>query len=173
MRILEKQKALELLAQHTELLLQGDRGCLLCALCRRRDQAWIVHENPAGVVLLDRFGNRCGHLLIVAKRHVESATGFDWPEFSELQRLSFEACRVLEQTLQPKRVYVAALGASTPLSTSYPHYHLHVVPIDTDGEDARPARVFSWSSGIVEYTLEEAREITAKLQAAWQKLPGG
>jgi diadenosine tetraphosphate (Ap4A) HIT family hydrolase len=172
-RTLEKDEALERLAEHTRVLLQGDHGCLLCALCRRRDQAWIVHENASGVVVLDRFGNRYGHLMIVARRHVESATGFDWPEFSELQRLSFEACRVLEQTLQPKRVYVAALGASTPLSTSYPHYHLHVVPIDTDGEDARPARVFSWSSGIVEYAPAEALELTAKLQKAWQELQSG
>ncbi|MNC96194.1 hypothetical protein D3C83_134980 [compost metagenome] len=75
--------------------------------------------------------------------------------------------------MQPKRVYVAALGASTPLSTSYPHYHLHVVPIDTDGEDARPARVFSWSSGIVEYEPTEAPKLIARLQEAWEKLHYG
>jgi diadenosine tetraphosphate (Ap4A) HIT family hydrolase len=139
----------------------------LCALCRRRDQAWVVHETPSGIVVLDRFGNRFGHLLVIARRHVESATGFAWPEFSDLQRLGYDACQALERALEPKRVYVAALGASTALSTSYPHYHLHVVPLDSDGADARPARVFSWSSGIVNYEPDEALALTARLKAAW------
>jgi len=169
LRVIEKREALQLLEQHTRELLNDRQGCVMCALVERRDRTLTLQENESGVVLLDRFGSRPGHLLVVSRKHVESVSDFRWQEFSELQRLGFDACRVLERTLGPKRVYMAALGASTALSTSFPHYHLHVVPIHDDDERARPAQVFSWSSGIVVYEGTEAPELVATLRRAWPK----
>jgi histidine triad (HIT) family protein len=169
LRIVPKPEALALLERHTLDLLNGGEGCVMCALAGRRDHELIIHEDARGVVRLDRFGSRRGHLLVVAKRHVESATALDWPEFCEIQRLAYDACRVIENTLRPKRVYVAALGASNALSMSYPHYHLHLVPVYEDDESARPAQVFSWSAGVVVYEPAEASELVAELGDAWPK----
>lgn len=169
MRIAEKPEALALLAQHTTQLLGAAGGCIMCALASGRDPALLVHQNAHGAVLLDRFGSRRGHLLVVAKRHLESVSEFEWEEYAELQRLGFDACRVLESALQPKRVYVAVLGAATALATSYPHYHVHLVPIVEDDARARPAQVFSWSAGVVIYEAQEAAALVAELGSAWPR----
>jgi hypothetical protein len=64
-------------------------------------------------------------------------------------------------------VYTAALGSSSELPMTYAHFHLHVVPVLDEGESARPAQVFSWSSGVVSYTETEAKELVSELRRAW------
>ena len=165
MRRLEKDEALGVLEKHRGALL-GD-GCAMCALAARRDTAPPVRETEHGVVVLDRFGSEQGHLLVIARRHVDRGTELPWRVYAELQRLAYDASHALERALRPKRVYVAALGASTPLPMSFPHYHLHVIPIYEDGESARPARVLSWSSGVVVYEDAEAAALVTELARAW------
>jgi hypothetical protein len=41
------------------------------------------------------------------------------------------------------------------------------VPVFESDERARPAHVFSWSSGVLVYDDEEARALAARLRAAW------
>jgi hypothetical protein len=91
----------------------------------------------------------------------------NWDVYSDLHRLVWQATHVLEQELRPERVYVAALGASRSLPMSFPHHHVHVVPVYETGEAARPARVFSWSSGVVRYAEDEARSLCARLRGAF------
>ncbi len=57
--------------------------------------------------------------------------------------------------LAPRRVYTAILGSPTtqtggpePPDMSFPHVHVHVIPVYEDGEAGRPAVVVSWSAGI-------------------------
>ena len=49
------------------------------------------------------------------------------------------------------------------LPTSYAHAHVHVVPVDEVDERARPAAVFSWSSGVVVYEPGEGEALAAEL----------
>jgi hypothetical protein len=44
---------------------------------------------------------------------------------------------------------------------------VHVLPLYETGEGARPAHVFSWSAGVLVYEDEEARDLAARLRAAW------
>ena len=166
MRVLSKQDALRALERVRRELDVTDTGCVMCAVFRQAQDS-LIFETEAGRVLLDRFGNRFGHLLIISRQHVERGTQLGWQQYRDLQRLAFDASCALEAVLNPARVYVAALGSSEPISTSYPHYHIHVVPIAEHDEDARPARVFSWSTGIIQYDEEEARQLVARLRAAW------
>jgi diadenosine tetraphosphate (Ap4A) HIT family hydrolase len=165
MRVVDKAEALALLETHARALVPGG-GCVLCALAQKRDSD-VVRESEHGVVVLDRFACRAGHLLVIARRHVEKATLLGWATYVELQRLGFEATHALERLLAPKRVFVAALGNATALPMSFPHYHLHVVPVAEDDERARPAHVLSWSSGVVVYGEEDAAEWVEKLRAVW------
>lgn len=167
MRSLTKSEALEELARHKQQLLRHPEDCVMCALAARRDAALVVLEHRSGTVVLDRFGNRPGHLLVIAARHVERATELGWSEYSELQRLAYDACHALERVLKPRRVYTAALGSSSELPMTYAHFHLHVVPVLEDGESSRPAQVFSWSHGVVSYTEPDAKELVNELQRAW------
>jgi len=165
MRRLEKEEALGFLEKYRAALL--GEGCVMCALAARRDSAPPVHETEHGVVVLDRFGSERAHLLVIARRHVERGTELPWLVYAELQRLAYDACHALERTVRPKRVYVAALGAPTPLPMSFPHYHLHVIPIYEDDERARPARVLSWTSGVIVYEDDEAAALVSDLARAW------
>ncbi|HVY25934.1 MAG TPA: HIT domain-containing protein [Polyangiaceae bacterium] len=170
MRSLSKNEALAELERHKQQLLRQPGDCVMCALAARRDPELLVLEHNAGSVVLDRFGNRAGHLLVVGSRHVQRATELSWAEYSELQRLTYDACHALERALKPKRVYTAALGSSLELPMTYAHFHLHVVPLLEEGEGTRPAEVFSWSHGVVSYDESEARSLVSELRRAWPRL---
>jgi len=167
MLALTKSEALEQLELHKARLLRHPDECLMCALAERRDAGLVVLEQREGTVVLDRFGNRAGHLLVISKRHVEHATQLTWPEYAELQRLAYEACHALERVLEPKRVFVAALGSNSAQPMTFSHFHLHVVPVVEDDERARPAQVFSWTEGVVTYDAEQARTLVTRIKRAW------
>jgi diadenosine tetraphosphate (Ap4A) HIT family hydrolase len=164
---LTKSEALELLREHRSRLLTSEAECVMCALAGGAEPANVIYESEYGVVSLDRFGARAGHLLVIAREHVERVTAMSLASYLELQRLVFAACGAVESVFRPKRTFVAALGASNPLLMSYPHYHVHVVPVCDDDERARPAAVFSWSQGVVSYDASEAANLVRELRAAW------
>jgi diadenosine tetraphosphate (Ap4A) HIT family hydrolase len=169
MRPLTKQDALEQLELHKRKLLRHPDECVMCALSEQRDRALVLRQSRDGIAVLDRFGNRHGHLLVIAKRHVEHATQLSWDEYAALQRLAYEACQALERVLTPKRVFVAALGSSDTLPMTFSHFHLHVVPVLEDDERGRPAQVFSWTEGVVTYDDDRARELVDELCGAWPR----
>jgi histidine triad (HIT) family protein len=168
MRQLTRGDALALLEQHKRDLLRHPDDCVMCALNERRDATLLLKQDAQGTVVLDRFGNRPAHLLVIARRHVEHATELSWPEYSALQRLAYEACQALQSALQPQRVFVAALGSSgAPQPMTFSHFHLHVVPVLPGDERPRPAQVFSWTEGVVTYDAEQAAALIARLKSAW------
>jgi diadenosine tetraphosphate (Ap4A) HIT family hydrolase len=167
MRELSKEQALVELELHKRELLRQPDECVMCALAEQRDAALVLKDDPCGSVVLDRFGNRAGHLLVISKRHTEHVTQLSWHEYSALQRLAYEASQALERVLAPRRVYIAALGSSEALPMTFSHFHLHVVPVLEDDERPRPAQVFSWSEGVVTYEPEQAQELVSGLRRAW------
>ena len=162
---LDKEQAL------VQLELERERsaafgGCVMCRLASPEHAGEWIAESAHGVVALDGYGATRGHLLVIARRHVERGSELDWPVFSDLQHLVWQASRALQAELSPARVYVASLGAIRPLPMSFPHHHTHVVPIYETDERARPAHVFSWSSGVVRYGEAEAEQLCARLRGA-------
>lgn len=169
-RIVDKAEALELLERNRRELLGDSNGCVPCALVRHaRASGGLLAENQHGVVVLDRFGARIGHSLVIAKQHVDDPTDLGWPVYAELQRLAYEACGALRRALEPARTFIAVLGASAPLPMSFPHFHIHVLPVYDRDDRARPAHVFSWSAGVLVYDDAEAEALVARLRAAWLK----
>jgi diadenosine tetraphosphate (Ap4A) HIT family hydrolase len=165
MRRVDKPEALELLASYRQSL--GNPPCVLCALCQHADDRHVVARNAEGTVLLNRFAQRPGHLLVVAHSHVEHAHELQWPSYAALQQLAHSACIALQRTVQPARTFTAVLGSAASIATSYPHLHIHVVPVPESDDRARPARVFSWSEGIYVYEPGEALALVLELRAAW------
>ena len=121
MQQLSKPEALALLEHHKRALLRHPDECVMCALAERRDPELVIAESQAGSVVLDRFGNRAGHLLVIAARHVERATQLEFAAYSQLQRLVYDACQALERALDPKRVYVAAFGSDAAVPMTFVH----------------------------------------------------
>jgi diadenosine tetraphosphate (Ap4A) HIT family hydrolase len=166
MRCVPKPEALELLQAYKRALPQND--CVLCALASGEAAAHdAIAHSEHGLVLLNRFGQRRGHLMVLPRRHVEHVHELEWPAYAGLQRLAYDAGFALQRVLQPLRIFNAVLGSGAAIATSYAHLHIHVVPLHESGDRARPARVFSWSEGVVVYEEEEAVALAAELRAAW------
>jgi diadenosine tetraphosphate (Ap4A) HIT family hydrolase len=135
---------------------------------RAEAMALLEREAEALPSRFDRLGTRRAHLLVILRRHVESIGSMPWSEYAEVQRLCWEAARAIERALQPKRVFIAALGSARQLTMSFPHHHVHVVPLFDGGVTDRPAEVLTWRHGVLLYTPEEARELGAMLRGAWE-----
>jgi diadenosine tetraphosphate (Ap4A) HIT family hydrolase len=150
-------------AEEVDALLRDQSGCAMCTLAT----ATPIAENIHAICALDRFAARRGHLLVVTRRHVESITELSWDEWSSAQRLAWEASRALEQALSPRRIYVAALGSTRASSRTFPHVHIHVVPLEDGGEADRPSEVFTWRHGVLVYESTEAQSLAGSLRATW------
>jgi histidine triad (HIT) family protein len=166
MRVVDKPEALQLLAAYKASLPAHD--CSLCALAQHDAAASdAIAVRDHGMVLLNRFGQRRGHLMVLPRGHVEHIHQLSWPAYSALQRLAYDAGIALARVLQPARIFNAVLGSGASLETSYAHLHIHVLPIHETDDRARPARVFSWSEGVTVYDDAEAAALAAELRAAW------
>ena len=157
------------LAEHKQELLAGPHACVMCALANGAARSMLIAESTHGAVLLDRFGCRYGHLMVVAKQHLERASSLEWAVYIDLQRLVFDATNVIDAHFKPARVFTATLGAAVELPQTYSHYHVHVIPVYETDERARPARVLSWSEGVVVYDDAEAEALCRELGDAWPK----
>jgi diadenosine tetraphosphate (Ap4A) HIT family hydrolase len=163
---LEKDEALRLLDAER----RADPRLAACTMCHLATTAHRVAESEHGVVVLDGYAATEGHLLVIAREHREGTTEIDWPFHRDLSRLVWEATRVLTEVMTPVRVYTAALGAAREdLPMSFPHHHIHVIPVYSSDEHARPAHVFSWTSGVVRYEQREAEALATRLAVAWQE----
>jgi histidine triad (HIT) family protein len=165
--VVGKEAALARLAEHKQRLLAGGATCVMCALAQGHADLAFVAESPHAVVLLDRFACRHGHLMVIPRQHVERLSQLPWEVFIDVQRLTFEAAQAIDAYLKPARVFTATLGAAVELPMTYSHYHMHVIPVCETDERARPARVLSWSEGVVVYEDAEARELSRKLAQHW------
>jgi len=169
---LEKHAALEQLDADR----RADAGLVKCAMCRLIEPdrvETLVFAAEHAVVVLDEYAATEGHLLIILRQHAESVAQLDWPMYSSVARLVWEAQGVLEAVLRPARVYTATLGAARELPMSFPHHHVHVIPVYETDERARPAHVFSWSSGVTRYEPGEAAALVARLRRAWPRVAPG
>jgi len=166
--VVGKDVALSLLAEHRRTLLAGGQSCVMCALAKIEDDGCVARSRHA-VVRLDRFACRYGHLMVIPRVHVERMSELDWEVFIDVQRLVFEAARAVETCLKPARVFTATLGAAAELPQTYSHYHVHVIPVAETDERSRPARVLSWSEGVVIYDDDEASRMCRELVASWPR----
>ncbi|MBL8950570.1 MAG: HIT domain-containing protein [Myxococcaceae bacterium] len=165
MRRLGADEATRLVADTAAALPERHRGCVMCAIASgEHDAELVIQRSAAGVLLVDRFAATRGHLMVVLPEHVEHVARLEWERYAAIQRLAWQASRALDALMSPRRIFVAALGASVPLSKTFPHLHLHVVPVYEDGDASRPANVFSWSHGVWVYEKAEGATLASELR---------
>ncbi len=140
--------------------------CVMCGLAHAAfDPHLVIAENDHAVLRLNVLGSRPADMLAVLREHITSVAALTAAQYQGMHALAFVAARALERHRGALRVYIAQLGAPEPLAMSYPHVHLHVVPIYHGGEADKPARVLSWSHGVVSYEADEARALAHELRA--------
>jgi diadenosine tetraphosphate (Ap4A) HIT family hydrolase len=168
-RHIDKTEAMALLAREARELPASHGGCAMCGMVAGHPHDLeTVAARPSAVVVLDRLATRPGHLLVILRRHAEAMSEVTWPEYQEAQRLAWEAARTVERVLEPKRVFIAALGSAVRLPMSFPHHHVHVLPLYDGGESDRPSEVLTWRHGVWLYENDEARALASKLRAEWE-----
>jgi len=159
---------MDLVARAAEALPERFDGCAICGMAAGHPAGMeVLAERPAALAVLDWLGVRRGHALVILRRHVESVAEVPWSEYVEVQRLAWEAARAMERVLSPKRTFVASLGSAKRLPISFPHHHVHVIPLYDGGEIDRPSEVLTWRNGVALYAPGEAEELGAALRAAW------
>jgi diadenosine tetraphosphate (Ap4A) HIT family hydrolase len=129
----------------------------------------VLATSRHAIAVLSRYQLRRGHVLVLARRHVERWSDVAWNEWRDVQRLSWEAARAIERAFDPVRVYAATLGANGKVApTSFPHLHVHVVPIYESDERGKPSNVFTWKHGLVKPSSREAAAVQRALVDAWR-----
>jgi histidine triad (HIT) family protein len=137
-----------------------------CPMCSLVETEPILADERAFAVL-DRYACRPGHSLVVLRRHAEHIAQLPYTDYEALHRLAWQLAGAIERVLSPARIYIAALGSAVPLATSFPHVHLHVIPLADGGDVDRPANVLTWTNGM--YVFEddaEERSLRERLRAA-------
>jgi len=127
----------------------------------------VLAENASAICVIDRYAARPAHLIVVHRKHVESIAELPYADYEAMQRLAWEACRALAVTRKPVRTYVASLGSAQKRTISFPHTHVHVLPLYDGDERDRPAAVLTWSNGVFVYEDGEAEALARELRAAW------
>lgn len=141
-------------------------SCLFCDLLTTRDGAAdILHEDDDVLVLLHEAWATRGHTVVVAKRHVENASGLPEESWLRVARAFRTVESVVLATTGADRAILMKLGLQVP------HLHIHIYPVSRDlsRED-----VFAIIDGKRPHaaTSAEKAELVAALRAALrQALP--
>lgn len=155
------------LAKDTALAaLERERGtgCPMCTLVATPEP---ILATELAIAVLDRYACRPGHILVVLRRHAERIAQLPYSDYEAMQHLAWQIAGALERELSPARIYIAALGSAVPLATSFPHVHLHVIPLTDGGDVDRPANVLTWTNGMYVFENEdEERALRDRLRAA-------
>lgn len=105
-------------------------GCVFCeAPAAENDRAaLILHRDPLGFLILNRFPYNSGHLMAVPFRHVARLEQLTPEEMQMLMALSGLAVRVLERAMSPEGFNVGLnLGRAAGAGID-DHLHIHIVP---------------------------------------------
>jgi diadenosine tetraphosphate (Ap4A) HIT family hydrolase len=147
-----------------------DPACAVCqslsgekaAAAIYEDDMWHVrHANPAGVP---------GWMMLITQRHVGGPAHFDDREAARFGPSLRHFSRVLEQVTGALRIYVAAMGESSP------HFHAHLVP----RYRAMPRDAKAWAAfdlqravgaGEIAIDLAEVARLTEAYRAALAGAP--
>lgn len=122
------------------------------------------------VATLTPYPVRWGHALVTLRRHVVRLSEVSAAEWADAAELARQLGCALEAGLQPARVYVAALGTDLDdLPMSFPHLHLHVLPVPESG--ARPREVLTWGNGVYEAAPAEWTALRDTILQAWPSPP--
>lgn len=87
-----------------------------------------VAENAHCIAFLDISPLKEGHTLVVPKKEVDDLFDLADVDYNELLSFTKKVATALKKATACKRVSVAVLGFEVP------HAHIHLIPIDHEGE---------------------------------------
>ncbi len=137
-------------------------GCVFCEAPPAGDDraALILHRDPLGFLILNRFPYNSGHLMAVPFRHVAQLEQLTPEEMQMLMALAGLAVRILERAMSPEGFNVGLnLGRAAGAGID-DHLHIHIVPRWTGDTNFMPVL------GGVKVLPEDLEATYARLTAA-------
>ncbi len=123
-------------------------------IINREIPAYIVVEDEKHLAFLDINPLKRGHTLVIPKTETDYLFDLSEEAYSQLQIFARKVALAIDQSIPCKRVGVAVLGLEVP------HAHIHLVPIQSEGD-------ISFSKNRVKLSPEEMQETAEKIQAAF------
>lgn len=80
------------------------------------------------MAFLDQYPVRCGHTLVIPKKHTDYIFDLNDNEYTELLLKSKEIAKILKQKLNSKRIGMTVEGFGVA------HVHIHLIPINNMNE---------------------------------------
>ncbi len=115
-----------------------------------------VAEDDEFLAFLDVNPLKTGHTLVIPKKEVDYLFDLDDRLYQDLQLFAKRVAEAIDRAMDCKRVGVAVLGLEVP------HAHIHLVPIDSEGD-------LNFSNQRVQLTENEMEEIAERIQGALKK----
>jgi diadenosine tetraphosphate (Ap4A) HIT family hydrolase len=107
---------------------KNGRSCIFCDIIQKKKEHYLIAEDESFFVILDIFPLRPGHVLILAKRHVEVIE-----ELHEIERgILINWVNKISQGLKHSSLGVRStqilLNNGKEANQSIPHLHFHIIP---------------------------------------------
>lgn len=87
-----------------------------------------IAEDDRYYAFLDIFPLKRGHVLVIPKQEVDYLFDLDQETYDGLWSFSREIAAAIEKVVPCKRIGIAVLGMEVP------HAHIHLVPLDHEGD---------------------------------------
>ena len=101
--------------------------CVFCKIVDHAIPASIVCEDADTVAFMDLGAVNPGHVLVVAKPHVENILGLDDALAASVFRTAARVARAVQRAFGPPGISVYQANGA-PAGQTVMHFHIHVVP---------------------------------------------
>lgn len=110
-------------------ILTGDamENCVFCKIIAGQIPASIVYQDDQTIAFMDIGAVNPGHVLVVAKPHVENIFGLDDALAAAVMRTTARVARALKTTFAPEGVNLFQANGAVAEQTVF-HFHVHVLP---------------------------------------------
>jgi histidine triad (HIT) family protein len=135
--------------------------CVFCRIVARQIPATVVHEDADTIAFMDLGQVNPGHVLVVAKAHVENIFGLEPRQAAAVSAAMLRVARAIRDAFAPHGLSVYQANGKAAGQTVL-HYHVHLIPrYEGDG------MALSWP--VKNPPREKLEEYAAKIRSS---LPG-
>ena len=145
---------------------KGANQCALCALARRpRGPDYCLEETEHCIAFLPQYARNWGHVMILFREHSTTYCELTADQWASANTLVLKAAKAAEKVLDPVRCYIASLGAAVEHPMTFPHLHMHMVPVYSMTDT--PSSIFTTKDGVLTADAAEFNALYQRLRDAW------
>jgi diadenosine tetraphosphate (Ap4A) HIT family hydrolase len=145
---------------------RGDHACALCALnLNPLGIEYRLDETQHCIAFLPQYARQWGHVMILFREHLTSYRDLSDEQWASANALALKAAQAAEKVLHPVRCYIASLGAAVEHPMTFPHLHLHMVPVYSTTDT--PSSIFTTRDGVLTAETHEWAALHKELREAW------